>query len=272
MSNKATAVHQFSFSDVETVKAEIVAAELRLKNPLPDSPKGILSAYQLLEPARKNRTARKLLASWRIGEATSVPSTVLDVTSVAKEWLRSSQLNHGIELEFQSETGVLLPPALPASPLLILYLNSYENSKRTVDEARQRRHATPSKRQAIDLSTLDAQQPSSTPDPSGTPPCGVKEILVTKKEMGLDDVLFAPSMILFSYCGGHCNWPFPQTVNATNSGRIQGRVAVLTQKVPEPCCAPKEYQTVRYIFKNRNGDGIEAVALEQAKVVSCECK
>lgn len=265
-------MHQFSFGDVEAVKAEIVAAELRLKTPLADSPKGILSAYQLLEPARKNRTARKLLASWRIGETTNASSIVLDVTSIAKEWLRSSLLNHGIELEFQSETGVLLPPALPASPLLILYLNSHENSKHTVDETRQRRHAAPSKRQTIDLSTLDAQQPPSTPDPSGTPPCGVKEILITKQEMGLSDVLFSPSLILFTYCNGHCNWPFPQTVNATNSGRIQGRVAVLTAKVPEPCCAPKEYETVRYIFKNQNGDGIEAVALDQAKVVSCECK
>ena len=264
-------MYQFSFEDVETVKAEIVVAELRLKIPRAGSPRGILCAYQLLEPARNSRTARKLLASWRISEPTNATSIVLDVTSLAKEWLRSTQLNHGMEFEFLSETGAVLPPALPASPLLVLYINSNQYQQHKVDETRQRRHVTPSKRQT-NLKTLDGLQPPATPDPSGTPPCGVKETYVTKQEMGLEDVLYFPTGITFTYCSGHCNWPFPQTVNATNSGRIQGRVAVLTAKVPEPCCAPKEYDNVTYVFRSSDGSGIEAVQLEQAKVISCECK
>lgn len=220
-------------------------------------------------------TARKLLSVWHLGESANASNIVLDVTSLAKEWHRSSLLNHGIELEFWSETSE--PPALPASPLLVLYINSKQNYQHTVDEARQRRHVTSKRQATIDLQAIYATEtpptteaPPSTEAPSGTLPCHVNEVALTTEEMGLSDVIIIPSRIQFSFCSGHCHWPFPQNVSATNAGRIQGRVAVLTGKVPEPCCAPKEYSSERYLF--RVGASIKTGTLPQSKVLSCECK
>lgn len=270
LNNRVTALHQFSF-DMETVNAKIVAAELRLE--APDSPRGMLFAYQLLEPAKANyNTAKKLLHVRRLGESPNASTMILNVTSLAKEWLLSSRLNHGIEIDFQYEASV--PQVLPASPLLVLYMSSNENYQYTMEETRQRRHV-PSKRQS-DLSPIDVQaiyateQPPATEAPSGTLPCHVDDVVLTTEEMGLSDIIYTPPRIRFTFCNGHCHWPFPQNVSATNAGRIQGRVAVLSGKVPQPCCAPKQYGSEMYLF--RNGSRIWADTLPNSKVLSCECK
>lgn len=278
LSNRVTALHQFDFGDIEAVNAKIVVAELKLK--VPHSPKGMLRAYQLLEPAKANHsTARKLLQVWRLAESTRATRIILNMTSIAQEWLRSSRLNHGIELEFQYETSA--PPVLPAAPLLVLYMSSNENYQYTVNEGRQRRHV-PSKRQATQ-STIDVQSIYATEVPPATRapptaqaqpaihPCHVNEVILTTEEMGLSDVIIIPTRIRFSFCNGHCHWPFPRNVSATNGGRIQGRVAVLTGKVPEPCCAPKEYTSETYLFR-KGPSSIQTGTLPQSKVLSCECK
>lgn len=222
-------------------------------------------------------TARRLLSVWHLEESANALNIVLDVTSLAKEWHRSSLLNHGIELEFWSETSE--PPALPASPLLVLYINSKQNYQHTVDEeARQRRQATSKPQQdTFDLNAIDVTEaipptkaPPSTEAPSGTLPCHVKELILTTEEMGLSDIIHHPSRIHFSFCSGHCHWPFPQNASATNAGRIQGRVAVLTGKVPEPCCAPKEYTSQSYLLKEDTS--IRLHTLHEVKVLSCECR
>ena len=271
LNNRVTALHQFNFDDMEAVNAKIVAAELRLK--APDSPRGMLFAYQLLEPAKANHnTAKKLLHVWRLGESTTASTMILNMTSLAKEWLLSSSLNHGIEIELQYEASG--PRVLPASPLLVLYMSSSENYHYTMEETRQRRHV-PSKRQtaaSIDVQAIYATEaPPATEAPSGTLPCHVDEVVLTTKEIGLSDVIYAPTRIRFTFCNGHCHWPFPQNVSAPNAGRIQGRVAVLSGKVPQPCCAPKEYSSERYLFR-KGPTTIQTGILPESKVLSCECK
>lgn len=272
LNNRMTALHRFNFDDVDAANAKIVAAELRLK--APDSPRGMLFAYQLLEGAKTNHnTAKKLLRVWRLGESTNASTMILNMTSLAKEWLHSSYLNHGIEIELQYEASA--PQVLPASPLLVLYMSSSENYQYTMEETRQKRHV-PSKRQtpgsSIDVQAIYATEaPPATQAPSGTLPCHVDEIVLTTEEIGLQDVIYAPSLIRFTFCSGHCHWPFPQNVSATNAGRIQGRVAVLSGKVPQPCCAPKEYSSERYLFR-KGPTRIQSDLLPQSKVLSCECK
>ena len=100
-------------------------------------------------------------------------------------------------------------------------------------------------------------------------PCNIHRVTLLEEDiqhvpaLELKDVAVSVEL---AYCAGNCHWHIPAEVNVTRSGYLQAAIAsILDDKMPEPCCAPGEYEEV--IYPSKDGGLITLT-----KVKSCECR
>ena len=117
------------------------------------------------------------------------------------------------------------------------------------------------------------EEPPTVVEEAAISPCSIRTVTLLEEDfqdlhvMGLSDV--AVSSIQLSYCEGHCHWHFEEGVNSTRSGYLQGAISALIKKMPDPCCAPSEFEDVVYPATGvRTGEYTVAIPT----VRSCECR
>ena len=265
--NTDTRIYRFNISEISDMEnVRIIDAELRIRLSASTDPssktenskieKFSINVYQLHDPSSQQK--RLLIASKKF---TMLPGSdvVFSVSSAAHDWLFGDVPNYGFQVDVVADTsseGSAIE--LDAAPLLVFYLSKeseWKGREEILKFEEEKRH----KRNVPSRSSLNSSSP-----------CGLRSVQVHVKDIGMENQIYQPTRLTINFCSGHCRWPLT-VQDATNSGKLQGRVAAITGQVPEPCCAPKTFEPLFLIEYDSSGGVTTSIKLD-GKVVSCECK
>ena len=267
--NAASRIYRFNISEISDMEnIKIIDAELRIRLSASTEPssktenlkikKFSVNVYQLHDPSSQQE--RLLIASKKF---TMLPGSnvVFSVSSAAHDWLFKDVPNYGFQVDMvtdPSSEGSAVE--LDAAPLLVFYLSKeseWKGREEILKFEEEKRH----KRQVV--VPLSSSLNTSSP-------CGMRSVQMAVRDIGLGNKIFQPTRLTINFCSGHCHWPLT-VQEATNSGKLQGRVAAITGQVPEPCCAPKTFEPLFLIEYDSSG-GMTSSIKPDGKVTSCECK
>lgn len=268
-------IFSFNVSSVDMENVELVGAKLHMKVSYSTDnfkkPSGLkvekfhINVYQVRDPVKEDS---HLLLMSKGFSALPDGDVAFDITSIADDWLHGRSPSYGFAVEIVSDASEDAPIVLKNTPLLALYLNKrleWGDRDMLLKMEEQKR---PKRETSTVFSGSTTAAPSN--EDSSKAPCGMKTKQFSVVELGLENKIYAPTMLTINYCTGHCQWPFT-VQDASNSGKLQGRVAAVTHTVPLPCCAPKEFEPQLFFMYDSDG-GLESKVLSDAKVKSCECR
>lgn len=85
-------------------------------------------------------------------------------------------------------------------------------------------------------------------------PCALNTMFVSFGDLKYDWVL-APSGFNAFFCGGECNFPLNEHMNATNHAQIQTLVHLMVpHKAPKPCCIPIRLGAISVLYMINDTD------------------
>ncbi|XP_066929705.1 growth/differentiation factor 6-A-like [Clytia hemisphaerica] len=101
--------------------------------------------------------------------------------------------------------------------------------------------------------------------------CRRKDMEVDFDKFGWSNFLIEPSKQNIYYCHGHCRYPLPHYVPASNHATIQSIWHEMHSSVPPPCCVPDEFDMLPVLSLDGN-DRVVFKMKEGLIVKSCACR
>ncbi|EDW75972.1 uncharacterized protein Dwil_GK19051 [Drosophila willistoni] len=110
------------------------------------------------------------------------------------------------------------------------------------------------------------------PPPAFKPPhsCERLNFTVDFKQLHLHNDVIAPNKFEAYFCGGGCNFPLGNKMNATNHAIVQTLMHLKQPHLPKPCCVPTVLGSIT-ILRHINEDIFDLTKYQKAVAKECGC-